>query len=146
LLSVNASWMLCLLVLLPFAALAGCGSNVPKTYPVKGKVVFKGKGDVARLSGHHVRFESVSDAKLSAVGEIEDDGTFSLGSFIDGKALPGLPEGTYKACLEQPEPEDEDRKPPPVVHSRFLSTKTSGWEFKVPSSDEFTLEVEGPKR
>ena len=40
--------------------LAGCGSDLPRTYPVSGTVTLSG-GDAAQLAGHHVEVVSESD-------------------------------------------------------------------------------------
>ena len=48
--------------------------NWSKTYPVKGKVTYKGTGDVARLAGGQVHFESVGQPRVTGSGEIEKDG------------------------------------------------------------------------
>jgi hypothetical protein len=128
--------------------LVGCGSSSPRTYPAKGKVLFKGKGDVRRLAGHYVQVESTADPKLKGVGEVEADGTFNLGCFIDGKGLPGLPEGSYRAYLQPPDEDDEDRpRRPALVPTRYLNATTSGWQFNVVSGgNDFVLEIDTAKR
>jgi len=71
----------------------GCGGDSgPKTYPVKGKVVVK-NGDVRMLVGGFVHLELVSNPKVKALGEIEESGEFSVGTFINEKPRPRRPGG-----------------------------------------------------
>jgi hypothetical protein len=55
---------------------SGCAKEeMPKTYPVKGKVVLKnGKP----LTGGFITFTSVTNPELRGYGEIAKDGTFTL--------------------------------------------------------------------
>src|SRR6476469_1790727 len=58
-------------------AAAGCDSG-PKVYPVKGKIVNKGRGHVKDLAGYSVQFQSVNDPAETPGGPIEEDGSFTL--------------------------------------------------------------------
>src|SRR4051794_3266931 len=81
---------------------AGCQSeNKSKTYPARGKVVYKGTGENAtRLAGAQVTLELVSDPKSVQVrGVIDDDGTFSLGSIVDGQNVGGAVPGEYRGRI-----------------------------------------------
>src|SRR5437899_5629759 len=82
--------------------LAGCGSGLPKVCPVKGKMVYKGKGQVKDLAGYSVQLQSVSDPAETPGGPIEEDGTFTLYTRVGGRVIPGVKEGTYQACLLPP--------------------------------------------
>ena len=65
-----------LMVILP---LSGCGQSsaaIPSTYPVKGKVSFKGKP----LTNGSIVFEP-TDAGKDAYGKIQPDGTFELTTY-----------------------------------------------------------------
>jgi hypothetical protein len=129
----------------------GCGAaeGGPKTYSVKGTVVVK-NGDVSKLVGGFVRLESVADPTLKAVGEIEEDGQFVLGSFIDNKPRGGIPEGEYRARIEQPgfgQWEAEDQPPPPPRKgeplAKYRDFKTSGLKYTItPATTTITVEVE----
>src|SRR4051794_16219049 len=91
--------------LVALAALAGggCGDSTSRTYPVEGKVVFKGKPPKPRdLVGVKVRFRSTADPKITAVGTVEADGIFSLGTVYKEKGLPGALAGQYRARVEVP--------------------------------------------
>jgi hypothetical protein len=127
---------------LVLASLAGCGNSGPKTYPVKGKIEFA-DGDVKQLAGQYVEFKLESDPPLVVSGEIQDDGTFTLGMLHEGKLYKGAPEGTYRARIVLPEEEDEEgaRRRPTVVHSRFLDFDRSGLSFKLPTSGDITVKV-----
>lgn len=85
------------------AAACGCGSDLPATYPVKGKVVFKGGKVVA---DGRIEFHSVADAELVATGDIEPDGSFSLVTFKRGKQRAGAVEGQHKVVVELERPRE----------------------------------------
>ena len=128
----------------------GCQSpeEGPKTYPVKGTVVVK-NGDVSKLVGGFVRLEAVADPKLKAVGEIEEDGQFVLGSFISDKPRGGIPEGEYRARIEHPGfgQWEEDQQPPPPKKgeplAKYRDFKTSGLKYTItPDTTTITVEVE----
>ena len=85
--------------------LVGCGSSGPPVHEVKGKVVYKGKGQIGDLSNGVVHFQNTSDAELKAVGGIEDDGSFQMAMFYKDKELPGVVAGTYKARVQPPRDE-----------------------------------------
>jgi hypothetical protein len=89
-----ASWILGLAAAL--ALLIGCGESGPPVHQVNGKVVFKGKSNMRQLAGGKVRFQSTTDAELMPVSAIEDDGSFSLGTFYKEKELRGVPEPTRR--------------------------------------------------
>jgi hypothetical protein len=91
-------------------ALAGCSGQ----YSVRGKLVYdeEGKPPVTELAGHTVTFSS-ENLGISARGEIQPDGTFTLGTDKPGN---GVPPGVYKVTIEQnhPRPGRPDRSPPVV--------------------------------
>src|SRR5262245_34969646 len=97
---VTGSALLALVVVL---LAAGCSGSEPKTYPVKGKVVFKDNpGFVGRLLGGSVEFQSTSDPNLKVTGLIDDEGSFSMITVLEDKALNGAPAGQYKARVQPP--------------------------------------------
>jgi hypothetical protein len=120
----------------------GCGSSGPPVHQVKGKVAYKGKGRISDLTDGMVMFRSTSDAKLQAIGTIEDDGSFSLGTFHEGKELPGVLAGTYKARVEPPGGDDEENKPRLPIQRKYLDFDKSGLTFTVPVTGEILVEVE----
>src|SRR5690349_18658304 len=78
---------------------AGCGGV--RTYPVTGKVTLKG-GDVRELFSFQVQLQSEPDGQQKAVADIQDDGTFSVMSNVEGQGRQGAPAGTYKARILPP--------------------------------------------
>src|SRR5262245_22892679 len=78
-------------------AACGCGSKIPKTYPVKGKVVWTGGKPI---TDGRIEFRSVSDESLKATGEIDQDGRFSLTTYKDSASRAGAVEGQHKVIVE----------------------------------------------
>src|SRR5438093_1397004 len=105
--------------------LSGCGSGL-KVYPVKGKVVNKGKGHIKDLVGYTVQFQSSSDLTETPGGSIEEDGTFTLYTYtgVGGKVVPGVKEGTYRACLLPPAVEG-GAPPKLVIPQRYTKFETA---------------------
>ena len=91
---------------LALAGLAGCGdsgsssstSPPPKepVHPVQGKVVL---ADGKPLTKGTVTFVPVKEAGRLATGEIQSDGTYTLGTKDLGA---GAPEGDYRVKVESP--------------------------------------------
>ena len=129
----------------------GCGSEKdvgPPTYPVKGQIIVK-NGDVKPLVGGFVRLVSIADSKIIGMGEIQDDGTFGVGTFVDGKPRGGLPEGEYRARVEPPESEEQnsDDQPPRSrkgsLLPKYQTYETSGLKYAIkPGENTITVEVE----
>jgi hypothetical protein len=126
--------------------LAGCGPRLPKVYPVRGKVVSKGKGHVKDLAGYNLQFQSVSDPEEMPGGRIEEDGTFTMYTRVGGKVIPGVKEGTYRACLLPPILEGGG-SPPLVIPARYTRFETSNLQYDVtPGPNDLTIEIErGPR-
>ena len=123
-------------------AVAGCGPGLPKVCPVKGKVVTKGKGNAKDLAGYSVQFQSVSDPAETPGGPIDEDGTFTLYTRVGGKVIPGVKEGTYRACLLPP-PVEGGKPPPLVIPERYTRFETSNLQFDIrPGPNTITIEVE----
>lgn len=120
---------------LAFVALApGCGYE-PKTYPVKGKVVSKGGKP---WSGGTVTFQSVDTPGLSATGDIQKDGTFTLRTHYvsdnKGRTKPGAVAGTHDVLLD-PLGGQTDRASALIVPTRYrVST----------GENDITVEAEEP--
>jgi hypothetical protein len=128
---------------------AGCAAEgKSKTYPVRGKIVYKGTGQAAtQLAGGYVVLEPVGDPKSTQVrGVIDDDGTFSLGSVIDSQSVGGVLPGEYRARIQLA---DGGRRPASrgPIDPRFLSYDKSGLRMVVKAeTNHVTLEVEEPRR
>jgi hypothetical protein len=131
----NRSWMAGFVT--GAALLLGCGGDgSPPTYPVKGKVIYK--GTQAPLTQGTVLFESATEPKVQASGEILSDGTFELASDL-GK--PGTVAGEHRVLIHPPVLETGQK---PVVQQRFTSYATSKLKATVTASgpNQVTLEVE----
>lgn len=131
-------------LMLVILGLAGCGttSDLPKVFPVKGRVIFKDKNLNPRLlAGGCVEF--LADTKTSAFGEIKDDGTVVLVSYIKNKIVEGVAPGTYRARIAPP-PDGWERGAPNVLTRRFGSFDRSGLQYTVGegSHNDFTILVE----
>lgn len=126
-----------------FCELNGCGPAAPKTYPVNGKITFKGKsGTFSRLVGGKVWFQSISDSNAMAIGVIDEDGSFSMNMYIpnEKKGYQGVIAGQYKARIETAP--DEDRKAPrPAIEPKFEDFDKSGLKFTVPDDGSYLIEV-----
>lgn len=130
----------------PFG-LTGCNSG-PRVYPVKGRVVAKGKGDVKDLAGYSVQFQSVGDPAEMPGGPIGEDGTFTLYTYkgSGGKLLPGVKEGKYRACLLPPAAEG-GVKPRLLIPLRYTTFDTSNLEYTIaPGPNDFTIEIDRDAR
>jgi hypothetical protein len=121
----------------------GCGQDGPKTYPVNGKVVYKGAGDVAKLEGGRVHLESVSsEPKVTASGDIEADGSFSVWCYLESKDREGVPAGEYRVCVRPARGGDEPRRGGPI-HPRYQRFETSELKITVtPGTNTPTIEIE----
>jgi hypothetical protein len=116
----------------------GCGGQ-PK---LKGSVVFS--DDQSPLPCGTVMFD---DGKVTAHGNIKEDGTFTVGSL---KENDGLPAGSYKVAivgayklLPCPQNEDDDPKndiyPPPqeqLIDKKYESYETSQLTVTVEKSNK----------
>ncbi len=126
-----------LVVLALLVLQAGCARDAtPKTYPVNGKVIYKGKQQP--LAQGTVLFESVGEPKVQASGEIQPDGSFELASDL-GKA--GTVPGEHRVMIQPPFLETGQK---PILHRRFTSYATSKLRVKVNAGgrNEVVLEVE----
>jgi hypothetical protein len=107
----------------------GCGEGIPKTYPVKGKVVFKGGKPV---TDGRVQFQSVADPQFKALGDIDKDGSFSLMTYVESKRTRGAPAGAYQVVVELERPTKVVVLPSPYTVE--------------PRENDFTIVIERPRR
>lgn len=137
-----------LVVLAACAGLSGCGDASPRTYPVRGKVVF---ADGTPLStGGVVLSESASDgsAAVNARGAIAPDGTFELTTFNPGDgAVPGKHRVLVRAQRDPTIFLEHGIPPKPVIDPRLEQYDTSELQFTVEEkSNDLTIEVRRPAR
>jgi hypothetical protein len=125
-----------------FGAVAGCGSDGPKTYTVRGRVEVAG-GGAKHLVGANVEAALDSDPTVRASGVIEPDGTFSLETLHEGKILKGAQAGNYKARIILSDDGDREskRQQRTAVHPKFFKFETSGLAFQVPTNGDLVLQV-----
>lgn len=114
---------------------AGCGARLQ---PVRGKVTL---ADGKPAAGSQVVFEGEQEGKkVSARGDVQEDGSYSLSTFNPGDgALPGK----YRVQVN----------PPPMVNAegpyilpfnaKYSNFQTSGLEFEVKAGqkNEFPIQV-----
>jgi hypothetical protein len=81
--------------------LAGCTSSagLPPTYPAGGSVEYK---DGSPMKGGTVQFSTSSDPLLRVVGQVREDGTFTLNTIKDRSRAAGAPEGEYQVIVQPP--------------------------------------------
>ena len=127
---------------------AGCASAKLKTYPVTGKVVYKGKGEPAtRLAGGYVCLQSVTDPENKPVGQIEDDGTFFLATVVGTQNLGGVLPGEYKVRVVPPASTATGKLAAGVLDPRFLAFDKSGLRLTITDgANDVSIEVERPRR
>jgi hypothetical protein len=125
--------------------LIGCSDGRLKTYPVKGKVVFKTGSPV------HVGTIELKSREhgVQARGSIEKDGSFTLTTYVDGD---GAVVGTHDCVVVQFVMTEELKNFKPsavgVVHPKFASYSSSGLSVEINAErpNDITIEVEGVKR
>lgn len=91
--------LLLAVALAPLFWFAGCGEPgdpPPKTYEVTGKVVHV---DGRPFKGGTIEFHSVENTSLTTMGQIKDDGTFTLTTMTGKHKLEGAVEGTFTAMV-----------------------------------------------
>ena len=121
---------------------AGCGSGL---YPVRGKVTYP---DGKPVTEGMVVFESKSEeARVTARGEIQSDGSFALSTHKPGD---GAPAGKYRVLVapkNDPNAVDRPAGPPPF-DPRYADFNKSKLEFEVTPAgpNEFAIQVTRPGR
>ena len=128
---------------LVISGLVGCGKgdHLP-TYRTTGKVVFR---DGKPLEGGTIIFESI-DHPVSARSVIEPDGTFRLGTFVQGD---GAVAGMHRAAISPPMDMTIDRdevRTRRVIHPRYKDIEESGLEFEVGADGPNEFEVQVSRR
>ena len=124
-------------LLLAFVLLiaTGCGPSgpaPPKTYQVRGKVLFQTDGKP--LSAGLVEFQSTTDANLNGRGELNQEGEYIVQSIFGRTKLEGLAEGTYRVTVVPPQGPDQTGRPIPLEGT---------YEVKPDGPNEFTLTIPG---
>ncbi len=115
--------------------LAGCGGSLT---PVRGKVSL---ADGKPAAGSQVVFETEAEGKrVSARGDVREDGSFELSTFQPGD---GVPPGKYKVQVNPPPMVSAEGPYVVPFNNKFTSFQTSGLEFEVKPGvkNEFAIQV-----
>lgn len=133
----------CPLLIVNCFAAAGCSDGLPRVYPVKGKIVNKGKGPATDLAGYGVQLQSTTDPAERPGGQAAEDGTFTLYTRVGGRVIPGVKEGTYQAYLTLPATEGNSQ-PRLLVPKRYTAPDTAELQVVVSPAGaaDLTLELD----
>jgi hypothetical protein len=112
---------------------AGCHASVPRTYPAKGSVRYRGGQP---MKGGSVQFNSLTDPALRVVGRLRDDGTFTLETSRDGDKRAGAPAGEYEVTVFPPL-SGEHKGAAPIVLPTLYRVEAEG-------KNEFAIELNEP--
>ena len=129
--------------LLGVASTVGCsrGPDLPKTYPLRGKVLFKGG---APVTGGSISFESATgEPPWRAGGAIGPDGTFSEVSTLGphGQELKGIVAGENRVKVDLGRGGED--APKIAVPRRYLDFEKSGLTVQIPAPrDEVSIELD----
>jgi len=127
----------CVALTLLATVLAGCSGQ--GTNPVHGTVKFP---DGTPLKGGAIYFSN-PEQRISARGDIAEDGTFTIGTHEPGD---GAPAGKYKVYVKPAGPKDSSMKREIVIDPKFESDATSGLEVTINAGpNEVPIEVQRPK-
>ncbi len=108
----------------------GCqgAENMPKTYPVLGTVFYKGGKP---LQGGTVQFMSPTDPSLTVVGNIQNDGTFTLSTIRNQTKVDGAAEGEYRVTIVPPIPADRKSFQPPMPVPKPYKVEAKENQFQI---------------
>ena len=100
--------------------------------------------DDSPITSGTVMFE---DDQHSYTATIQSDGSFSMGIQKDGE---GIPRGEYRVAVVAIEPspgfKPKDYFPRPLVHPKYLSSKTSGITYTIQKKTNVEIVVEKPAK
>ena len=120
-------------------SLVGCGGV--KLHPVEGVITYA--DGTPMPGGGVITFTPVDpEMKVSARGNIQEDGTFGMGTFIE---MDGVPEGTYTVAIVPTRPRAVRNAPAdwPPIDKRYSNHEESGVEFTVTAGkNEYKIIVE----
>jgi hypothetical protein len=129
----SIAWLPVLALLL---AAAGCNSS--GLYPVQGKIVDLKGNSIPGIEGSQIHFSSL-DGKISSVGEVQADGSFSLFTHKPGD---GVQPGEYEIVIVR-KWLDPEHAAPLAIDPKYESFATSGLKRTVePKSNTFELKIQ----
>ena len=116
---------------------------MPKTYAVKGKVVYKGGKP---LPGGEIIFTSVKDPDLRGYGTIAKDGTFKLGTIAHtsrgrSQNLDGAVEGEFRVNI-RPGCGGGGGDAPPVAVGKAAFTLKKTYVIEAKEINDITVVIE----
>ena len=116
--------------------LAGCGGSQTPVHPVRGKVLFEGKPVPHALVVLHP-VEGADDQAPRPRAQVEDDGSFSVGTFA---GRDGAPAGEYAVTVQwwltsATKGVDSDAPPTNRLPVRYATSSTSGLRVRVEPGD-----------
>jgi hypothetical protein len=121
---------------------AACGkSGGKKTYPVHGKVTYKGEA----ASGAIVIFHPKNDNAVNAVrptGTVDDKGEFTLTSYQEGD---GAPEGAYYVLVRWPETDAPRPKGKVAKYNRGVPEDFLKGRYQDHKKPKFEVEIKPDK-
>ncbi len=123
------------LVIAVIGCFSGCGGGLA---PVSGTVKL---ADGKPAAGSQVVFEGGPEGKkVSARGDVREDGSFELSTFKPGD---GVPPGKYKVQVNPPPMVNAEAAYVSPFNSKYSNFETSGLEFEVKSGqrNEFPIQV-----
>jgi hypothetical protein len=125
------------MVLAVGVCVAGCqGGNErpePKTYPVRGKVVYK---DGTPVTPGRVEVQTTEDVYHTTIGLLESNGSFSLYTLSNNKRYEGAQAGTHQAFVTVVDPRSNEEIRVPAGKCTVQ-----------PSNDnDITLRIDKPRR
>ena len=118
-------------ILLIMLVLAGCGSNLPQTVRVSGRVTFDGKAPPAAGSIYFLPVEAAEGfPSRPAIGEFDASGQYRATTFEPGD---GLMPGKYIMHIEcwQSPPNLEGNPVKSFVPQKYQAANTSGFKVEI---------------
>ncbi len=123
------------LVIVLIWCLTGCGAGLQ---PVRGTVKL---ADGKPAAGSQVVFEGGPEGKkVSARGDVREDGSFELSTYKPGD---GVPTGKYKVQVNPPPMVNAEAAYVSPFNVKYSNFETSGLEFEVKSGqrNDFPIQV-----
>jgi len=120
-----------LLILLAVMPLSACGSNVPKTIRVSGRVTFDGQPPPGPGSVYFLPIEAAEGfPSRPATGDFDKDGHFKAKTFDPGDGLMPGKYILYVECWETP-PNLEGKPEKSYVPQKYQAAQTSGFKLDI---------------
>jgi hypothetical protein len=120
-----------LLLWLAVLLFSGCGSNLPQTIRVSGRVTFDGKPPPGPGSVYFLPVEAAEGfPSRPATGDFDKDGFFKAKTFEPGDGLMPGKYIMYVECWEVP-PNLEGRPTKTYVPKKYQDAQTSGFKLDI---------------